>query len=318
MSIGFPAPGLAQAVALMVVLTVGDQISHAAEPGHVLEVGASRDLKTPSAAARVAQDGDKILVDAGEYYDCAVWAHNHLVIEGVGRAVLTDTTCQGKAIFVITGAGVTVRNLVFQRARVPDGNGAGIRAEGPDLTVESSEFVNNENGIMSGENLASHIVIRNSKFVANGKCDSACAHGIYIGKVALLHVEGSEFLKQKQGHHIKSRALRTEIVGNRIEDGPDGTASYLVEIPNGGSLILRDNAMEKGPNSENHSAAVSIGAEGVRQPTDEILVEHNKFRNDLGQITVFIRNGTATPAKLVGNILTGPVTPLVGDGTVGP
>jgi hypothetical protein len=39
-------------------------------------------------------------------------------------------TCQGEALFVITGDDATVRDLTL--ARAPDGNGAGIRMEGQD------------------------------------------------------------------------------------------------------------------------------------------------------------------------------------------
>ena len=38
---------------------------------------------------------------------------------------------------------------------------------------------------------------------------------------------------------------------------PDGTASYEVEAPNGGSV-------------ENHTAAIMIGSEGVTQVTPEL------------------------------------------------
>ena len=46
---------------------------------------------------------------------------------------------------MIDGSDITIRNLTFQRARVPDKNGAGIRAEGGNLTIEHSRFLNNEN-----------------------------------------------------------------------------------------------------------------------------------------------------------------------------
>ena len=76
-----------------------------------------------------------------------------MTIEGTASGVvLTDKTCQGKALFVIHAADVTVRNITFQRARVPDGNGAGIRAEGINLTLENDKFLNNEEGILAGNN----------------------------------------------------------------------------------------------------------------------------------------------------------------------
>ena len=55
--------------------------------------------------------------------------------------MLTDKTCQGKALLVIDGNNDAVRNLTLERARVPDGNGAGIRAEGGNLTVSGVAFI---------------------------------------------------------------------------------------------------------------------------------------------------------------------------------
>ena len=282
-----------------------------------LEVGPDRYYKAPSAAAAVVADGDTVDIDPGEYFDCAVWSANGLTIEGRGAgAVITDKTCEGKALFITRGDGITIRNLTFTRARVQDENGAGIRVEGKNLTVENSRFINNENGILAGDSLESRILISNSEFLHNGKCGGSCAHGIYVGKIALLHVEHSKFFETKDGHHIKSRALRTELIANDIMDGKDGTASYLVEIPNGGSLVMEDNILEKGPNNGNHSAAIMIGAEGVTQRTEELKFVGNKFTNDESHETIFVKNLTATGATLSANTLKGKVVPLAGDGLV--
>jgi len=282
-----------------------------------LVVGADQELKLPSAAAAVARDGDTIVIAAGEYFDCAVWRANHLTIEGKGGGVvITDKACEGKGLFIARGNDMTIRNLTFTRARVPDGNGAGIRAEGVNLRVEHSRFVNNENGILANPSPGSTITIVDSEFIRNGKCDPNCAHGIYTGEIALLHIEHSKFLETKVGHHIKSRALRTELIGNEIADGETGTSSYLVDIPNGGSLVMTGNIMEKGPHSSNQATAVSIGAEGVSHRTAELTISGNKFTNDEDRETVFIRNMTATEAALSENSFKGKVKPLSGDGTV--
>jgi hypothetical protein len=283
----------------------------------VIEVGPKRDFKLPSAAAAVARSGDIVRIDPGEYSDCAVWSADKLVIEGRGIVVIRDKVCQDKAIFVTAGANIKVRGIEFAHARSSHKNGAGIRAEGANLVVENSRFTDNENGILSGPNLGSHILIRNSVFTGNGKCDPVCAHGIYIGTIGLLQVVNSTFLMQKEGHHIKSRALRSEIIATTIKDGPTGTASFSVDIPDGGSLVLRNDVIEKGPLSENHQAAVSIGEESKRNPTNELTIESNVFQNE-GAPTSFIRNETLTPARLVGNRLTGNAVPLAGPGTVNP
>ena len=283
-----------------------------------LEVGETKAFKTPSAAAAVAKDGDRITIQPGSYFDCAVWNANNLVIEGIGdpdKVIVTDKTCQGKALFITVGEGIEVRNLTLTRARVPDGNGAGIRAEGRNLTVVGVRLVNNQNGIMSGT-VGGTVTIRDSLFERNGTCESACAHGIYFGSVDLLRVENSRFTGTKQGHHIKSRARRTEVTGCAIEDGPDGTASFSIDIPNGGGLLVRGNTLQKGPKSENHSAMISIGAEGVTQPTAEIVIEDNTARSDGQWDTYFLNNITATQALLRGNRFSGALKPLRGDGKV--
>ncbi len=282
-----------------------------------IEVGPDKPYKAPSQAAADAKDGDHIVIGPGEYFDCAVWRANNLVIEGSGpdaSAIITDKTCMEKGIFVVGGNDTTVRNVTLTRARVPDMNGAGIRLDGRNLTVDHVKFINNQNGILGG-GPGSRVIVRDSQFLQNGTCARDCAHGIYSGG-DLLHVEHSRFFETRQGHHIKSRALRTEVIGCDIADGKNGTASYLIEVPNGGSLVVRDNTLEKGPRSENNGAAISIGAEGVTQPTREIIIENNKFSNDGDYQTVFVRNITATSAVLRGNKLSGRATALSGDGNV--
>ena len=290
----------------------------AAAQARTLEVGETKEFKLPSAAASVAQDGDRVTIQPGEYFDCAFWKANRLVVEGAGdpeKVVITDKACGGKALFVTMGNDITIRNLTLTRARVPDGNGAGIRGEGQNLVVERVHFINNQNGILSGT-VGGTMTVRDSVFDRNGVCQRACAHGLYVGKLDLLRVERTRFTNTKQGHHIKSRALRTEVIGCTIIDGPEGTASYMIEAPNGGSLVVRGNTMEKGPRAENHTAAIVLGSEGVGQPTREILIENNTFRNAGDYDTAFVNNLTATGAMLRGNHLSGHVTPLRGDGQV--
>ena len=283
-----------------------------------LDVGAGHAYAMPSAAAAVAAAGDHIVIYPGQYFDCAVLAASHLVVEGAGDAaaiVLTDKTCQGKALLIVDGDDITVRNLTLTRARVADGNGAGIRAEGGNLTVDGVRFINNQDGILTNANPAMTLTVRNSQFTRNGTCLDSCSHAIYAGKIASLVVQNSVFRDTRQGHDIKSRAARTDVTGCDIQDGPTGTASYLIEAPNGGAVIVRGNTLEKGPLSGNHTAAISIGAEGVDQATPEITVEHNHLTNDGNYRTALVNNLTATEANLRGNRLTGAVDALKGDGS---
>jgi Right handed beta helix region len=286
-----------------------------------LRVGPQETYPAPSAAAAVARNGDHIEIDPGRYVDCAVWRADNLVIEGAAAGVvIADKSCMGKGLFVVEGDNTTVRNLTLAQARVPDMNGAGIRLDHGSLTVDRVRFVENEMGILGGFAGAT-VTVRNSSFIDNFKsgshhCTTWCDHALYVGPADLLRVEHSRFFGTRQGHSVKSRAARTEVIGCTVADGPDGTSSYLIEAPNGGALIVRGNTLEKGPRSENRTAAIAIGAEGVRHPTPQIVIADNSFRNDGDYETAFVWNLTDIPAKLSGNRISGSVVPLVGPGGV--
>lgn len=285
-----------------------------------LEVGQGKEFSLPSQAIKAAHDGDRVAIYPGEYFDCAVVNQKGLVIEGVGKAedvVMTDKACQGKALLVLHAPEVTVRNLTLTRARVPDQNGAGIRQEGRDLTIEGVRFINNQDGILSGQQ-GGFVIVRNSVFEQNGACLKSCAHALYMGNVDLLRVEHSRFFDTKRGHHIKSGAVRTEVLDCDIEDGPDGTASYEIDIPGGGDLLVRNTTMVKGPRAENHKYAITIAEDGQSQRTNQILIENNTFRNEGDWTTIFVNNVTAAEAVLRNNKLSGSVKPLQGDGKVEP
>ena len=299
---------------LLMAAVTGTGAAHAA----TLKVGAGQRYSQPSAAIADASAGDTVAIGPGQYFDCASVRAPHLTIEGVGdptQVVLTDKACAGKALLVVDAPGVTVRNLTLTRARVPDGNGAGIRMEGGDLNVDGVHFVNNQNGILTAAGPWT-LTVTNSVFDRNGACKESCAHGIYAGGIDRVIVRNSHFMGTKEAHHIKSRARYTEVTGCTIEDGPNGTASYEIEAPNGGGLVVRGNTIEKGPQAENHTAAIVIGDEGVTQPTPEISIENNIFTNDMpSHRTAFVNNDTATEAQLRGNHLHGSVDALTGDGT---
>jgi hypothetical protein len=292
----------------------------AAALARTLAVGPDHVLKVPSQAATVAADGDRVTIDPGTYNDCAVWTASDLTIEATGPGVvLRDKVCAGKGIFVTLGVRITIRGLTFQGARNASHNAAGIRAFGDDLTVEHSTFVDNENGILAAGSRAGILRVTDSTFRGNGACVGPCAHALYAGTpLRLLDVQRCRFSDTRSGHHVKSRALTTIVAHSTLEDGAEGASSYLIELPNGGNGLIMDNDLEKGPHSENPDVAISIGVEGVSNPTGVLIVQDNRFRNDMAGSVRFVRNSTSTPAQLRGNRLTGPVQPLDGPGSVRP
>ena len=191
-------------------------------------------------------------------------------------------TCQGKAIFVITGSDVTIRKPDPYACPCPRWQWGWYSCGGRFGRREEPLHQQREWDLLAADAPESTIRILDSEFTHNGKCQNACAHGIYVGHIALLHIEGTKFFDTRDGHHIKSRAVRTELVGNDIEDGPNGTSSYLVDIPNGGTLIMENNVLEKGPHSSNHSAAVVIGAGSFSSRSAKLVFKNNSFSNDGG------------------------------------
>jgi hypothetical protein len=269
-------------------------------------VGPDRSLKTPSAAAAVARDGDTVLIDAGTYVgDVATWTQDDLTLRGDGgRAhLLADgQSAQGKAIWVIAGDRTKVDRLEFSGATVPDQNGAGIRQEGDGLTVTRSWFHHNQNGILAGANPESDIVIRRSRFFRSGAGDGY-THNLYIGSVRSLTVTGSYLWGADVGHELKSRAATNTIVGNRITDD-DATASYSVDLPNGGRSLIAGNVIIQGPNSEN-STLISYGAEGFTDVSRTLWVVNNTFVNRRTTGT-FVGLAEGSRTNLRNNLLVGP------------
>ena len=284
-----------------------------------LTVGAGQEFPNLAPALAQARSGDRIRVAPGRHLDCGVIRTDDLVIEGMGPAesvVFDGVACEGKAVFVVKSARITIRDMTLTRVRVPSGNGAGIRPEGVDLTVERVRFIDNENGILAAPSPASTIIVRDSVFERNGVCNPLCAHGIYVNALTLLRVERSRFFETMIGHHIKSRGARTEVIDCDLADGSAGASSYQIDLPNGGALVARGNRIQKGPRSDNPRSVIILGEEGVTQKPGEITIEGNTLTVDGLDDVTFVRNATPMPAMLSGNRLPVGVVPLVGLGGV--
>ena len=274
-----------------------------------IRVGPAQGYKMPSQAGEVAGDGAIIEIDAGVYEsDVCVWRQNDLTIRGVGgyaHIKADGRSAEQKAIWVIKGRNCTVENIEFSGAAVPDRNGAGIRIEGPGLTIRRCYLHDNEMGVLGGSG-ESNIVIEFSEFAHNGHGDGY-SHNIYIGHAKSLTVQYCYCHHARIGHNLKSRAHNNYILYNRIMDEKNDNSSYAVDLPNGGRSFLVGNIIQQGPNTDN-STIVSYGAEGLSNPNPELYMVNNTLVNDHHTGTfVFIREGTT--ARLINNL-------FVGKGTV--
>ena len=267
----------------------------------VLTVGAGKDYATLGAALAAAGDGSTILVDAGTYTNDFGSVGSKVAIIGVGGMVNLVATVQppnGKAILTVD-ADCTIQNLSFSGCTVPDGNGAGIRYEGGSLTLQNCAFSGNQNGLLSAPVPGGTLTIQHCDFGFNGS-GTGYTHNLYVGAIGQLIVRDSAFHDVSVGHEIKSRAASTVITGNVIADGPASTASYSIDLPDGGSAVVTGNLIEKGPQAENQ-AAVHFGGEGIPYAGSSLLVQGNQFVNDRGPGTVGVLNQTPIPVSIKGN-----------------
>lgn len=272
----------------------------------VLRVGSGQTYRTIAAAARAARDGDRVEIAAGEYVgDVARWTQSDLVLRGVGgrpHLKAAGRHSEGKGIWVIAGDNVLVDNIEFSGARVPDGNGAGIRFEGRRLTVRNSFFHDNENGILTGNRADAEVVIEFSEFARNGAGDGY-THNIYVGRSASFVLRGSYSHDVRVGHLVKSRAAVNQILYNRLTDEEAGSSSYNVDLPDGGRALIMGNLLQQGSRTEN-PAMVSFAAEKPGGSTDALYVAFNTFYN-VWLDGIFVDNKSATTALLVDNIFAG-------------
>lgn len=286
-----------------------------ATSGRVLAVGPGKAYATPSAAAQVAREGDMVRIAAGEYRgDVATWTANRLTICGDGgraRLHADGRSAGGKAIWVVAGADITIDSIDFHGARVPDHNGAGIRAEhrSGELRVLNSGFYDNQNGILSAAGPVA-ITIEGSEFARSDTGTlAALGHNLYIGRIDRLTVRRSFFHEAVRGHNLKSRARVSLIESSYFMDGPSGRSSYLTDFPDGGQVMLRGNLLHKGPLAENPTA-IAYGAESMAAwPTNTLALSHNTVVMTRSG-GFFLRAPASTPSlRLTANVWAGTGSP---------
>jgi len=258
--------------------------------GKDIRVGNSESLKRPSDAAQRANDGDRVVIAAGDYSgDVAVWKQKHLLICGAPEGVVLHAngqSAQDKAIWVIQGKHVEVQNITFKDAKVLHKNGAGIRADGELLKVSNCTFENNESGILSRNAEKATISVAFSQFNNNGVSNGR-VHNIYIGQIAHFYLLYSVLHGAVVGHNVKTRARINQLFYNRIFDGQAGRASYQVDISGGGEATLIGNIIQQSADAEN-SSMIAFGMEGLSADKNRLYLANNTVVNDRSS-GVFIR-----------------------------
>jgi len=284
----------------------------------ILAVGAGQQYARISDAVAASHDGDTLRVQAGTYLNDFATINTKITIEGVGgmaHLLATQAPPDGKAILT-TNTDVTLDHLELSDAQVGDMNGAGVRYQGGNLVITNSYFHDNQNGLLGGPVPDGSITIRNSEFAYNGAGDGY-SHNLYVGDIASLVIDNSYFHDALVGHEIKSRAERTTITNSRVQDGPNGTASYSIDLPNGGDAVIQGNVIQQGPYTQN-PAIIAVGEEDGLHANTAVRIIGNTILNDLvDPFSSAVINPANAAVSLTGNtvygltpseLVTGPAT----------
>jgi hypothetical protein len=246
-------------------------------------VGPREKISTLGEAARRARDGEVIEIRPGDYRgQPAVWTQDNLTIRGAGvrPVMLADgASAEGKAIWVVRGGRVRIENIEFRGARVPSGNGAGIRFESGQLVIRRCAFFDNEMGILTGNRADMTLEVRDSEFGAAPRYAGQLHHLLYVGAIGRFVLAGSRFAQGYLGHLVKSRARENDVRYNLLVDGADGRASYELEFPNGGIAYVIGNTIGQSADTDN-PVLIAYGAEGPRWPDNALFLAHNTLLND--------------------------------------
>ncbi len=127
---------------------------------------------------------------------------------------------------------------------------------------------------------------------------------MYIGNVRSFTLLGSYTHDAVVGHDVKSRADTNFILYNRIQDSDTGTASYDIDLPNGGANFIIGNVIRKGPRAEN-GTVVTSGEEGATNPVQEFYMVNNTVVNDRGAGTFVRVVGNVAVVELANNLFAG-------------
>ncbi len=237
---------------------------------------------TLDSAVEAAQRMPKatILIAPGVYRECTVQQGGDITYRArvAGKAIFEGTACEDKATFVLRGVRSTVDGIVFRGIRVPDGNGAGIRTELGDLTVTNSAFLDSQEGILGGSGEGrQRIVIDRSTFAGLGQCDETtdCSHSVYLGNNGSIAITRSRFERGTGGHYVKIRAPRIDITDSSFDDSRGHKTNYAIDLPEGATGLIARNMFVQGPNKENWTGFIVVGAEKRTFPANGLRVEDN-------------------------------------------
>lgn len=220
-----------------------------------------------------------------------------ITVNGVRPVIKVDagasyTTLNQSAVYLDQSENITIENIDIEATDGSIGRSGVYLSEGKDITLRDMRIhgfmVSKANGIFGADRNAGTTVIERVELYNNGG-DGGPEHNIYMGTSEVdssyaVHMVNSWSHDAFYGHLFKSRAQVNILEGNYLQGGVPQTGmtqaeTYLVDIPNGGLLTMRNNILVKNASgSESNAMSVTFAMEGV--PDSRALgltIEHNTF-----------------------------------------
>ena len=176
------------------------------------------------------------------------------------------------------------------------GNFAGIKLNAGVLgrtRIRAIYAHNCTNGVLGGE-AGQIVLIEDSEFAKCGGGDGF-THNFYIANVTRATIRRVLSWGANVGHCGKIRAQAGLIEDCVFADGTEGSASYLLDLPDGGAHVVRGTLFEKGPHAQNN-ALLRYGEEcQSRHPVNTLLVEGCTFINRTGTADRLYNGYTVNP-----------------------
>ena len=211
----------------------------------------------------------------------------------------SGNTLNQALVYVGASENVTIENIDVMDSDTGGSIGkAGIYVSGArDLTLKNvrvSGFKRHQqNGIFGTGQNSGTLLLQGVELENNGGAGGP-EHNAYLNGSATdnnftVKLQGSWSHNTYYGHLFKSRAQVTILEGNYFQGGSaNGTVqaeTYLVDIPEGGTLVARNNVFVKnfsGDNSNGAAITFAVEAGSATKPFDAarpwgLTVEHNTF-----------------------------------------
>jgi len=245
-------------------------------------------------AFRAVKPGGTIRIGPGTYRSGGTLKTSGVLILAHPDSLFDGAVAGGKATFVIQGDNTVIEGMNCRNVAVRDRNGACIRHESRNLVLRNVHFYDSQQGILAGGNSVS-ILIEDSKFINLG--ENGRAHGIYVNAGSLIVRRTIVTGSKDQAHGIKHRGpsflLEDSLVASDQADD-----SRLIDLPNGGDAVIRNNLLVEGPNSLNWSL-LSWGAEGIKYDENRLVIERNTIIGDRPGGAEFIQAGDGISRPVV-------------------